>query len=153
MWLPVFVLLALAALSAPPVLRAHRVCVEGAAANEALARSPQCADPHLRARFGPKQWEACEAARAERHLSPWVCAVERAWTGGSVYGVWVQAAESHWLLFGLGAVLIWATAWGLLGAWSRRADHALLDRIFAHREPQPPEGLQLVRRPQRRFIN
>ena len=123
----------LLAICAPLYLRALHDCRQAQRDNAELADSPQCADALLLERYGPKQRAACEAARVEAQVSPWLCAAEHAWTRTTAY----EALQSHWLMFGLGAAALWAGAWALTHAWAASAQRALFREWMQQMAPKP----------------
>ncbi len=105
---------------------AHQQCIAVHAQNDMLIHNAMCSDPHERRLHGKKQDEACTKAEEENLVWPSWCALQRMWVDGEARRVWAMVTESHWMLFGLGAVLIACTTWGATSACrggpSRRHD-------------------------------
>lgn len=129
------VVVLLAAACAPLIIRAANECREAHEDSVRLADSPQCCNALLQAKYGHKQRAACEAARSDARVSVWLCAFERAWSRTVAYEAWASAVTSHWLLFGFGAVFVWAFAWAATQAWATSAQRALFREWMERMQP------------------
>lgn len=143
--LVLFLIVCLAILYSP-YMRAVAKCRELQRTSRNLIRSPQCTDDLLLRRYGPAQQQICDRAHEDLHVSPWLCAVETVWSSAELY----QALQSHWLMFGLAAVVIVTMGWVLIRTCNHDAEMRATQHLVAQLRSLPPP-VQQDEAPRRRL--